>query len=91
METKLGIPSRLRRVADLGLHRISGRFWRAVATDRVGQVLDAPGPDSAGRYHRPGQPALYITPHADWATIAIGRYLLADGVERAFAAGAMTQ
>lgn len=66
----------------LPLHRISGRFWRAVALDRVGQVLDAPGPDSAGRYHRPGQPALYITPQADWATIAIGRYLLADGVER---------
>lgn len=66
----------------LPLHRITGRFWRAIAAERVEQVLDLPGPDSAGRYHRPGQPALYITPHADWATIAIGRYLLSDGIAR---------
>lgn len=64
------------------LHRISGRFWRAITADRAEQVLDLPGPESAGRYHRPGQPALYITPEADWAAIAIGRYLLADGIER---------
>ena len=70
------------RVRDVSLHHISGQFWRAIATDRVGQVLDPPGPDSAGRYHRPGQAALYITPEADWATIAIGRYLLADGIKR---------
>lgn len=64
------------------LHTLSGKFWRAIAADRADRVLDPPGPDSAGRYHRPGQPALYITPEADWATIAIGRYLLADGIER---------
>ena len=63
-------------------HVISGRFWRAIATDRVTQVLEQAGPDSAGRYHRPGQPALYITPEADWATNAMGRYLLTDGIER---------
>lgn len=66
----------------LPLHRLSGRFWRAIAVERVGQVLDPPGTDSAGRYHRPGEPALYITPQADWATIAIGRYMLADGITR---------
>ena len=66
----------------LPLHPVSGKFWRAIAVDRVAQVLDPPAPDSAGRYHRPGQPALYFTPHADWATIAIGRYLLADGIAR---------
>ena len=66
----------------LPLPPITGRFWRAIAAERVGQALDPPGPDSAGRYHRPGQPALYITPEADWATIAIGRYLLADGIKR---------
>lgn len=66
----------------LPLHRISGRFWRAIAVERSDQVLDKPGADSAGRYHRPGQSALYITPEADWATIAIGRYLLADGIAR---------
>lgn len=66
----------------LPLHRIAGRFWRAIPVERADQVLDLSGPDSAGRYHRPGQPALYITPEADWATIAIGRYLLADRIER---------
>jgi RES domain len=61
---------------------VSGRFWRAVPVDRVAQVLDPPGPDSAGRYHRPGEAALYITREADWATIALGRYMLADGIVR---------
>ena len=63
-------------------HLISGKFWRAIGADRTAQVLDPPGPASAGRYHRPGQAALYITPEADWATIAIGRYLLDDGIAR---------
>jgi hypothetical protein len=50
--------------------------------DRVAQVLDPPGPQSTGRYHRPGEAALYITREADWATIALGRYMLADGLTR---------
>ena len=62
---------------------IAGRFWRAVAADRVAKVLEPPAPHSAGRYHRPGEPALYLTLEADWAVIAIGRYLLADGIARA--------
>lgn len=66
----------------LRFHRITGQFWRAIAVERVGEVLAAPASENAGRYHRPGQAALYITPHADWATIAIGRYLLADGIAR---------
>lgn len=64
------------------LHRISGCFWRAIAAERVDQVLDPSGLGSAGRYHRPGQAALYITPEADWATIAIGRYMFADAIPR---------
>ena len=64
------------------IRRISGQFWRAIAAERVEQVLDPPGPGSVGRYHRPGQAALYITPEADWATIAIGRYMLADRIAR---------
>ena len=62
--------------------RISGRFWRAIAVERENQVLDPTGPHSAGRYHRPGEPAFYMTSEADWAVIAIGRYLLADEIER---------
>lgn len=61
---------------------VEGRFWRAMCADRLGAVLDAPGPESAGRYHRPGQPALHVTRHADWATIALGVYLHEDGAPR---------
>ena len=64
------------------LRRVAGRFWRAIAADRAEDVLEPPRPGSAGRYHRPGQPGLYITLEADWAVIAIGRYLLADGIRR---------
>lgn len=61
---------------------VSGRFFRTVLADRIDQVLAAPGPDSAGRYHRLGQPAIYITQHADWAVIATGIYAREDGRER---------
>jgi RES domain-containing protein len=46
------------------------------------QVLAPPGPDSAGRYHRHGQPALYFTAEADWAVIAVGVYMAEDGHKR---------
>jgi len=64
------------------LGRIEGRFYRAVLPDRIDAVLDPPGRKSAGRYHRPGQPALYITPEADWAAIALGPYMTEDGLPR---------
>ena len=64
------------------LRRIAGRFWRAVPAARVASVLASQGPESAGRYHRPGQPALYLTPEPDWAVIAIGRHMAKDGVPR---------
>ena len=62
--------------------RIGGRFYRAIIARRIAQVLDPPGPESAGRYHRRGQPALYITPMADWAAIAVGNYMAEDGRPR---------
>lgn len=69
-------------MSSLPRRRITGRFWRAIVAERVADVLQLPGPGSAGRYHRPGEPALYITHEADWASIAIGRYLLTDGISR---------
>ena len=60
------------------LRRVTGRFYRAVRADRAEHVLDLPMPGHAGRYHRPGQSALYITPQVDWAMIAIGRYTTDD-------------
>jgi RES domain-containing protein len=61
---------------------LSGRFFRAVRADRVDAVLAPPGPESAGRYHRQGQPALYITAEAGWAAIALGSYMAEDGLPR---------
>ncbi len=61
---------------------ISGRFFRAIPADRVGAVLAPPGPQSAGRYHRPGQPALYVTCDPDWARIAVSGYMREDGLPR---------
>ena len=61
---------------------VSGRFYRSMRATRADAALDPPGPGSAGRYHRPGEPALYITRDPDWAAIAVGRYLAEDGLAR---------
>lgn len=64
------------------LRQVSGRFYRAFLADRVASVLALPGSASAGLYHRPGQPTLYLTPEADWAIIAVGGYMAEDGLAR---------
>jgi RES domain-containing protein len=64
------------------LRSVQGRFYRAIRADRVEQLLEPPQPESAGRYHRHGQPALYITAEHDWAVIALGGYMAEDGVPR---------
>ena len=45
-------------------------------------MLAPPRPGSAGRYHRPGQPALYMSPSAEWARIAVSGYMREDGLPR---------
>jgi RES domain-containing protein len=69
-------------VPSIPLRSVQGRFYRAIRADRVEHILDAPVPDSAGRYHRHGQPALYITAEHDWAVIALGGYMAEDGIAR---------
>lgn len=61
---------------------ISGRFYRAILASRVEGVLAPPGPASAGRYHRLGQPALYLTRDPEWAYIAVSGYMREDGLPR---------
>lgn len=61
---------------------LSGRFYRTVVVDRIAQVLDPPGPTSAGRYHRLGQPALYTSPEPAWAIMATAGYMREDGRAR---------
>ena len=65
-----------------GLRKLSGRFFRAVLADRVSQVLAPPPPESAGRYHRPGQAALYMSPRLEWAVAAVSGYIREDGRPR---------
>jgi RES domain-containing protein len=65
-----------------GFRVISGLFFRAILADRLHQVLAPPAPGSAGRYHRLGQPALYTSPSAEWATIAVSGYMREDGLRR---------
>jgi RES domain-containing protein len=60
------------------LRRVEGAFFRAVLADRVAEVLDPPAAGSAGRYHRLGQAALYMSPSVEWATIAVSGYIRED-------------
>ena len=64
------------------LRKVSGRFFRAVLRDRAADVLSPPGPTSAGRYHRPGQAALYMSARSEWATIAVSGYMREDHHQR---------
>ncbi|WP_184077064.1 RES domain-containing protein [Sphingobium subterraneum] len=64
------------------LRTVSGTFFRSVTTDRVSDVLALPTPTSAGRYHRPGQPILYMSPELEWAIIAVSGYIREDGRPR---------
>lgn len=61
---------------------VSGSFFRAVLADRVDEVLAPPRPESAGRYHRPGQATLYMSPKLEWAMIAVSGYIREDGLSR---------
>jgi RES domain-containing protein len=72
----------VQRAATPPFLQVSGRFYRAVRPERLAHVLDPPAPLSAGRYHRPGQAALYITREADWAVIAVARYMAEEGSSR---------
>lgn len=60
------------------LRVVSGAFFRSVLVSRVGGVLAPPGPESAGRYHRPGQATLYMSPMLEWAIIAVSGYIRED-------------
>ena len=62
--------------------KISGHFFRSVLVERLDQVLDPPSAASAGRYHRLGQPALYMSASLEWAIMAISGYMREDQQRR---------
>ncbi|SFG16890.1 Protein N-acetyltransferase, RimJ/RimL family [Novosphingobium sp. CF614] len=61
---------------------VEGAFFRSILADRIDDVLAPPRPESAGRYHRPGQATLYMSPLMDWAKIAVSGYIREDGRPR---------
>jgi hypothetical protein len=69
-------------VSDISLTTIEGRFYRITRTDRAHIVLDPPRPVDCGRYHAPGQTALYMSPTAEWARVAVSGYMREDGLPR---------
>jgi RES domain-containing protein len=64
--------------AGVPLLTVSGPFFRAVLAERLQSALAPPDAASAGRYHRLGQPALYMSPSSEWATIAVSGYIRED-------------
>lgn len=64
------------------LRKVEGAFFRAILADRIADVLAPPLPGSAGRYHRPGQTTLYMSPQLEWAMIAVSGYIREDGRPR---------
>jgi hypothetical protein len=64
------------------LRAVSGHFFRSVQSDRIEDVLTPPTKTSAGRYHRPGQATLYMSPKLEWAIIAVSSYIREDGRPR---------
>ncbi|MEF0939996.1 RES domain-containing protein [Rhizobium sp. BR 362] len=62
--------------------KVSGRFFRSILVERIDHVLDPPHETSAGRYHRLGQPALYMSASPEWAIMAISGYMREDGRRR---------
>jgi len=64
------------------LRRVEGRFFRSVPATRLDKVLDPPDPQSAGRYHRPGELVLYTSAAFESAVAAVSGYMRKDQLPR---------
>jgi RES domain-containing protein len=62
--------------------KVKGTFFRSILADRISSILNPPAPESAGRYHRLGQAALYMSATIEWAAIAVSGYIREDGRPR---------
>lgn len=70
------------RDGQVRFRKVAGAFFRSVLAHRIDSVLAPPSPESAGRYHRPGQATLYMSPQIQWAIIAVSGYIREDGRPR---------
>lgn len=71
-------------MSDNHLHfkNVTGFFFRAVPAEFLSSVLSRSRPESPGRYHRPGQTILYMSPVSEWATLAVAAHMRKDGKPR---------
>lgn len=69
-------------MCNVPLTSIEGQFYRIALADRAQLVLEPPRPVDCGRYHAPGQTALYMSPTAEWARVAVSGYMKEDGLAR---------
>ena len=57
---------------------MSGKFYWTIGVNQIDRVLEPPNSQSAGRYHRHGQKALYMSPSLHWARRAVSGYMRED-------------
>lgn len=61
---------------------VAGPFFRSIVAEHAHMLLQRPRPVDCGRYHRPGQAALYMTPRAGWARLVADWYFERDARPR---------
>jgi hypothetical protein len=63
------------------LASVAGTFFRITVADRSEDLLrGALSPE--GRYHHDGEPALYLSPRAEWAQMAVETYVRTGDPQR---------
>lgn len=61
---------------------VSGPFFRSIVAEHAHMLLEPPRPVDCGRYHCPGQAALYMTPRSGWARLVANWYFERDARPR---------
>lgn len=65
-----------------GETRVSGLFYRLVLDQHATKAFERRLSESSGRFHAPGQSALYMSPTAEWARVALAPVIARDGLDR---------
>jgi hypothetical protein len=64
------------------LTTVGGTFFRSIVAERQSALLERQRPGDVGRYHGPGQHALYMSPKAEWARLVANWYTERDSHAR---------
>lgn len=65
-----------------GETRVSGVFYRLVLRQHAARAFERRLSESSGRFHAPGQSALYMSPTAEWTQVALAPVIAKDGLAR---------